>query len=129
LEPTKVSASIDSTDALFAENVEQKIEQLPRRTIIPGIARRSSLAVEKFPISRGGSNPTSPPDRIRTPMCWSLSAVRRGWQRQFGQRPIQPGRADHSPVTTGRSASVLINPNIAVRDLVSGASAASCGPY
>ena len=27
LEPTKVSASIDSTDALFAENVEQKIEQ------------------------------------------------------------------------------------------------------
>jgi hypothetical protein len=28
LEPTKVSASIDSTDALFAENVEQKMSKL-----------------------------------------------------------------------------------------------------
>ena len=59
------------------------------------IARRSSFAVEKFGFLTAVRIRPAPRDRIRTPMCWSLSAVRRGWST--------PVRATTNPACKSRS--------------------------
>jgi hypothetical protein len=64
LEPTKVSASIESTDALFAENVEQKMSNplahfLAARLFLDRLTKL--VRGREIRISRGGSYPTSCP--------------------------------------------------------------------
>jgi hypothetical protein len=106
---------------------EEAFGTLDRATLkrLDGVARRSG---------RGGNRLVRPnttrqhrrrvsPERDRTrsiSVAMAAGSAKRGRatrpaqqckHRRLGQRPIQPGREDHSPRTTGRSASMLINPN------------------
>jgi hypothetical protein len=97
--------SVPTTDAPFAGNVERKMRNplahfRPARLFPdshdeacgPVMFRNSDA--EEFE-SRCGSNPICPRDRIRTPMCWSLSAERSGWST--------PPRATTNPAWKRRS--------------------------
>ena len=92
-----------------------KLSNLPRRTIIPGSPDEAHWRSRNSRFLAAVRIRPAPLIGFELRCVGACPPCAVAGQRQFGQRPIQPARADHSPVTTGRSASVLINPNIAAR--------------
>ena len=105
-EPTKLSASIDSTDALFAENVEQKMSNplahfLAARSFLDRLTKL--IRRRKIPDFSRRFESDQPPVIGFEPRCvGACPPCAVAGQRRLGQRPTQPGREDHSPGTTGR---------------------------
>jgi hypothetical protein len=94
-------ASIDSTDALFAQNVEQKMSNplahfFAARSFLDRLTKL--LRGREIPeFSRRFEIRPAPRDRIRTPMCWSLPAVRRGWSAPPLAEVAVPSRSRQQP--------------------------------